>query len=973
MSQLPMRAMMMLVLTLAAVSSVLAQADQWETLTMRPGVSLMDLCMLDDGQHGWAVGGLGDLTLVMRTTDGGAGWESIELSLNAFPRGVHFVSDQLGWLSCEDGEIFSSTDGGESWIEQVTGSDEFLAHIHFIDANEGWATGGIGSGSYTVLHTDDGGATWEDQSFGSGCYSCDDLYFTDSLNGWICGMDTAFDRHIHHTDDGGQTWTRQTVPSGEGQVSSITFADPNNGWAVTSSIYDDPPGVIYHTGNGGDDWAIQGYTNCHYNYAIDCLDAQTVAITSYQVLPPGQQKVFITENGGDTWTGRDVPMQSYSFGIQLTGDALRIIGNESQVMVSRDLGLTWAWETIAATWNSLAWSSGSTAWLIAGSDTGTDGISLRTTDGGATWDRDMNAPGGRRVQFLDPLTGWMLWHGNWATAWRTTDGGDNWSGHAIGSGSWTEDIFFSDATHGWACGSGGMIRASTDGGQTWSAQSSGVSVSLPFITFVDSQEGWCAGGYGGGQGKILHTTDGGGSWHQQTPASPHHFYTGHFIDSEEGWLVAVSGWVHHTDDGGESWELLGRVDRDYPGEIFMEDTRNGWLLTNDDRGHIYRTTDGGESWTRDWSAPMNNSRLNDLAAAPGGSLWVCGGNSTLLRYGNAATAAVAAGPGPSPNNLNQVVLVPFGGSPEEDGFIFEAFQGLGYGTNVACADLTGDGISEVLAGPGPGDDAPPRVRAFAGDGRPLDSGAVDFLAYGTPRFGVNVAGGDIDGDGYDEILTGAGPGAVFGPHVRGWNYDGGSLVSMPGVSFMAYGTLKYGVNVAGGDIDGDGYDEILTGAGPGAVFGPHVRGWNYDGDQLAPIAAVSYFAYGTLRWGVNVAAGDVDGDGIDEILTGAGPGAIFGPHVRGWNHDGEAVSPIPAINFLAYGTNRFGVRVSAADLDGDQREEILTAPGPGEMFGAHVRGWRYSGENLQSMPEVNWFAFDPAEVRSGASLAAGRF
>src|SRR3990170_1971886 len=75
-------------------------------------------------------------------------------------------------------------------------------------------------------------------------------------------------------------------------------------------------------------------------------------------------------------------------------------------------------------------------------------------------------------------------------------------------------------------------------------------------------------------------------------------------------------------------------------------------------------------------------------------------------------------------------------------------------------------------------------------------------------------------------------------------------------------------------------------AGPGAVFGPHVRGWNVDGGAAAAIPAVSFMAYGTNRWGVVVACGDLDGDGIDEILTAPGPSAQFGADVLGWNFDG---------------------------------------------------------------------------------------
>jgi hypothetical protein len=115
-----------------------------------------------------------------------------------------------------------------------------------------------------------------------------------------------------------------------------------------------------------------------------------------------------------------------------------------------------------------------------------------------------------------------------------------------------------------------------------------------------------------------------------------------------------------------------------------------------------------------------------------------------------------------------------------------------------------------------------------------------FPAYGVDKYGLNPAAGDIDGDTFDEIITGPGPGAVFGPHIRGFEFHGDPV---PGVSFFAYGTLKYGANVACGDIDGDGYDEIITGAGPGAVFGPHVRAWDFDDSGTVTAKAdVSFFA-----------------------------------------------------------------------------------------------------------------------------------
>ncbi len=287
-----------------------------------------------------------------------------------------------------------------------------------------------------------------------------------------------------------------------------------------------------------------------------------------------------------------------------------------------------------------------------------------------------------------------------------------------------------------------------------------------------------------------------------------------------------------------------------------------------------------------------------------------------------------------------------------------------HGVNVACGDLDGDGTAEVVTGPGPGPVFGPHVRGWELDGTPL--AGVNYIAYGTLKYGVNVACGDIDGDGFDEIVTGAGPGAVFGPHVRGWNYDGSaSTTALPEVSFFAYGTLKYGVNVACGDLDGDGFDEIVSGAGPGAVFGPHVRAWNWDGDgSVIPIQGISYFAYGTLKWGVNVACGDLDGDGMDEIVTGPGPGSIFGAHVRGWNSDGGPATPIPGINFFAY-TSNHGCAMGAGDIDGDDIDEILTMPGPGPEMNAHLRAWNANGGSVTIVPEYDFLAYDEWYTHGG--------
>jgi hypothetical protein len=331
---------------------------------------------------------------------------------------------------------------------------------------------------------------------------------------------------------------------------------------------------------------------------------------------------------------------------------------------------------------------------------------------------------------------------------------------------------------------------------------------------------------------------------------------------------------------------------------------------------------------------------------------------------------VITSPEQGPGNQPYIRVYP----PEQDAtptVEFLAYASQSFGAQVTCADMDGDLLLEILTGPGPGPVLAPHVRCFEFDGTPLPG--ISFMAYGTNNYGVNVAGGDLDNDGYDEIITGPGPGTVFGPHVRGFNYDDGSGVTpIPGVSFFAYGTPKWGVNVAAGDIDGDGYDEVISGTGPGAVYGPHVRGWNVDGGTAAAIPGVSFLAYGTNKFGVNVTAGDVDGDGIDEIVTGAGPGPMFGPHVRGWNFDGDSITPLLGCSFFAWSTAPLthGVNVFAGtDLNGDGRAELVCGRGPTPDADTEVKVFTYDGSSANL-----WISLEAYPGLSyGTNVAAGRF
>ncbi len=188
-----------------------------------------------------------------------------------------------------------------------------------------------------------------------------------------------------------------------------------------------------------------------------------------------------------------------------------------------------------------------------------------------------------------------------------------------------------------------------------------------------------------------------------------------------------------------------------------------------------------------------------------------------------------------------------------------------------------------------------------------------FLAYDDNFLGgANIASCDLDNDGTSEIISGASSGG--GPHVKIFNAKGDFKNQ-----FFAYDkNFRGGVNVACGDLNGDNIKEIITGAGFGG--GPQVRIFDRFGKTRG-----QFFAYAkNFRGGVNIGIGDVDGNGRDEIVTSAGFGG--GPHIRIFDQKGKIQS-----QFFAYSKEfRGGVQIAIADINGGTRynkDEIIVAPG----------------------------------------------
>jgi hypothetical protein len=232
--------------------------------------------------------------------------------------------------------------------------------------------------------------------------------------------------------------------------------------------------------------------------------------------------------------------------------------------------------------------------------------------------------------------------------------------------------------------------------------------------------------------------------------------------------------------------------------------------------------------------------------------------------------------------------------------VFSSLESYSYlGFSVAGAgDINGDGYGDVIMG------APTMNAAGENDGAAfLYLGGPDYIADGGPGdadtalypgqagclFGTSVAcAGDVNGDGYDDVIVGsevyrnneAAPGAVF---VYYGSPEGiasrSSGAEADAVIISDVNDSLFGCSVAGaGDVNGDGYADILVGAKQyrtggemtGAAF---LFTGSPDGIQAASPAdawAVFESDQPLSMFGASVAfAGDFDGDSLDDVIIGA--------------------------------------------------------------------------------------------------------
>ena len=867
-------AALLMLLAVAAARPAAGGQNVW-TAIGPDGGSVNDLCVDPaDPRRAWAATDAG----VFTTTDG-RHWRRLPLddhviALALDPRGpVLYASGLRG----DHGYVMRSDDGGETWGPPMPVFFETVDELA-VDARDP-DTVYAADGYRSVATSRDGGVTWRVAQV--------DGLLRDAL---------AVDPHragrvyaagvggVHRSDDFGATWSFSAIP---GDSAFAVAGDARAPDVVYASEYD---GLLSRSGDAGRTWEPIG-TGLP-GVAIWALAGDAASGALYAGTARG---LFRSDDGGATWTATALDPHDVGH-LAVAGSTVYAAIGGAGIARSDDGGASWdrASAGLGQAPGSVAASADGTLYVAS------SGV-FRSRDRGRTW--MLSARGLRdswvTVLVAHPRRPATLYAGTRSGVFVSDDAGDTWrpTGLVYEPESYslarevralTIDPTAPDSL--WAATWEGLYR-SADGGETWTRDGHRYlrDERLAHIALDPRRSGTI---YVAGEGPcgLLRSRDGGANWQRLCrrdaevtalavdPHRPDALYAG----------MRTRDWeqqgLYRSTDGGRHWTLLLNqpvdalaIDPVHPSRVVT----TGWR-------YLFRSDDAGNTWYP-FTAGLFRADVNSLAFAPGAPSLVVAGTWD----GIYAVEPVEPCRGDCGGDGRVTV----------DDVVSAVAIGLGEADRDSCAmaDRDADGtvdIAELIAAVADATTACADVAAAAWDAPRL---------YPLQREPRQLFVDDVDRDGRVDALL------VDTEGVQPWRGDGsGAFAPRPHqVLGWHHGTVRMI------DLDGDGAHDVLASVSPDEGTSPDaVRVLLNDGTG-------SFRAAGDYRFdpprSVALAAGDVDGDGVADLVLGDARGTVAVHRGRG---DGSFAAP----RFRASGGCTEGDcpwLSAVADLNGDGAADIV--------------------------------------------------
>lgn len=507
--------------------------------------------------------------------------------------GVDMLSATEGWVVSER-EIVHTTDGGVTWQSQPQPVNDALYSVQFFDSMHGV----IGSNN-TVLYTSNGGQTWQQ---GAGVVGS--IYYVEMSDASTAWATYGYEGYFKSTD-GGATWTHRTMPSA---IGSIQFFDANNGVALS-------PGGVYHTTNRGDTWTFTAGQGGSY------------FINHNQGWRVQNNEAARTTDGGATWQPQTLPAGSWVYDSVFT-DANNGWGVGETIVRTTDGGNTWVTVPVQADILPL-WAvdfADAQHGIVGGDVLNFDTYIATSSNGGATWTKTSHGTNAETLDLI-ALDSQHVWASHvFGKLSRTTDGGATWLVNRLDDPySVIHSIDMADMLNGWAAGQNedeGRIYHTTDGGVTWQRQFDNLNTRLFAVDALSAQTAIIVGGFGNTR-VVERTTDGGNSWQELSmPLTSNFFMDIFFLDANTGWITGNNGQIGKTTDGGTTWVVQNTPFNYGMAGIHFSDPQNGWA------GGYYqkllRTTNGGATWTEQNPGIPEYTHVLAVAATGPNTGWIVG-------------------------------------------------------------------------------------------------------------------------------------------------------------------------------------------------------------------------------------------------------------------------------------------------------------------------------------------------------------